>query len=167
MEPELDKTRLLERIRTEYAFFERTLALLSPDDMLIPNVEGEWSVKDIVAHCTAWMQRVMRWFDQAGHGEKPDIPEKGYTWDDIDRLNDERAARDRDLPLKQVLADFRQAHLDVCDFVQAFSDSQLFESNWSGLFTKPPWTLIPPKTYQHLYEHAVPIRRWIVARERG
>ena len=164
MEPELDKIRLLERIRMEHAFFERTLALLTPEEMLIPNVSGEWSVKDILAHCTVWMQRVMLWFDQAGHGQTPDIPERGYTWDDIDGLNVEYAARDRDLPLHQVLADFRQAHLDVCDFVQAFSDDQLFESDWSGAFSNPPWTLIPPKTYLHLYEHVVPIRRWIAAR---
>jgi hypothetical protein len=161
----MDKVRLLELIRAEYAFYERTLALLTPEEMVMPNVEGTWSVKDITAHLTTWLCRVQNWFDQAGHNEQPDVPEKGYTWADIDRLNDECYVRDQDLPLSTVLANFRQAHLDVCDFVQAFSEHDLFDSTWNGLFEEPPWKLIPTKTYLHLYEHAVPIRQWIASRK--
>jgi hypothetical protein len=161
----MDKVRLLECIRTEYAFYERTLALLTPEEMVLPNVEGTWSVKDTTAHVSAWMHRVMNWFDQAGHNQPPDIPEKGYTWADIDRLNDAQFERDKDLPLDVVLADFRKAHLELCDFVQAFSEHELFDSTWDGLFDEPPWNLIPTKTHLHLYEHAVPIRQWVTARK--
>ncbi len=161
MEAETDKIRLLEMIRSEFNFFERTLLLIAPERMLIPNVIGWWSVKDTVAHFTAWMEYLLRWFDQATHGQKPDIPAPGYTWDDIDKLNDARSERDKDLPLNQVISDFRQAHLDVCELVQALTERDLFESDWDGLFYQPPWRLISANTYQHLHEYAVPIRQWI------
>ncbi len=164
VEPEIDKFRLLEQMRTEYAFFGRTLELLAPDEMLIPNVIGWWSVKDTVAHLACWMEDVVRWFDQAGHGQKPDIPLGGFTDEYVNRLNDQRSARDKDQPLSAVLARFRQAHLDVCELVEDLSERSLFESDWDGLFTSPPWRLIVGNTSDHVYEHLVSIREWLVER---
>ncbi|MCZ2095137.1 MAG: ClbS/DfsB family four-helix bundle protein [Anaerolineae bacterium] len=164
MEPEIDKIRLLESMRAEFAFFERTLAMLSPDDLLIPDVNGGWSVKDTVAHLTFWMENVLRWFDQAGHSEPVDYPPDGYPADVLDRMNDERSARDHDLPLKEVIAHFRKTHRDVCELVEAIDECDLFDTDWDGAFKQPPWHLIADNTYDHLHEHLVPIRRWIAAR---
>lgn len=164
MEPEIDKIRLLEHIRTEYAFFDRTLERLAPDEMLIPDVIGWWSVKDTMAHLTGWMRDVLRWFDQAGHGQKPDIPPNGFTDEYVNRVNDARSARDKDLPLSEVLAQFHQAHLDICELVESLSEHSLFESDWDGLFTQPPWRLIVGNTSDHLYEHLVAIREWMAER---
>lgn len=165
MEPEIDKVRLLEQIRTEYAFFDRTLELLTPDEMLIPNVIGWWSVKDTMAHLACWMEDVVYWFDQAGHGQKPDIPpEGGFTDAMVNRINDARSARDKDAPLSAVLARFHQAHLDICELVEDLSERSLFESDWDGLFAYPPWRLIVGNTSDHVHEHLVPIREWIIER---
>jgi len=166
MQPEMDKIRLLELIRAEYAFVERTLAALTPDDMLIPDVQGWWSVKDTIAHLTAWLERVLMWFDQAGHGQNPDIPDKGYDWKDIDKMNDACSARDKDLPLATVRSNFQRVHLEVCELVEALSERDLFEWDWDGAFYQAPWRLITGNTYEHLHEHIVPIRQWIDQRER-
>lgn len=164
MEPEIDKIRLLELMRAEYAFFERTLALLKPDDMLVPNVIGWWSVKDTVAHVTAWMEDVVRWFDQASHGEPVEIPPDGYSDEVVNRINDERSARDKDKPLTAVLSSFRTAHLEVCELVESQYEHDLFDSDWDGLFIGAPWRLVVGNTYDHLHEHVIPIRQWIAAR---
>lgn len=165
MEPELDKIRMLESMRAEFAFFERTLTTLTPEEMLIPNVIDWWSVKDTVAHLTAWMEDVLRWFDQAGHSEPVDIPPEGFTDEVLKRINDERSERDRDLPLKEVLTNFRKTHRDVCELVEAIDECDLFDTDWDGAFKGPPWGLIVGNTYDHLHEHLVPIRRWIAAQK--
>jgi len=161
MQPEMDKTRLLELIRTEYAFAERTLAQLTPEQMLVPDVQGWWSVKDTIAHLTTWMKRILVWLDKAQHGEKPDIPDTGYTWEQIDALNDACCERDRNLLLDDVLADFRKTHLQVVEAVEAMSEYELFESDHEGAFWGSPWRLITGNTFEHFNTHIVPVRQWI------
>lgn len=167
MQLEMDKTRLLELIRVEYAFAERTLARLTPEQMLIPNVTGWWSVKDTVAHLTAWMKRVLMWMDKASHGEKPAIPDDGYTWEQIDALNDAASARDKDRTLDDVLADFRRTYRDVLELVEALSEADLFERDFDGAFWGSPWRLISSNTHEHFHEHLVPVREWIAQQQPG
>ena len=52
MNTPMTKTRLLDRLRTERAQWEALLTDIDEARMTQPGVEGEWSVKDIVAHVT-------------------------------------------------------------------------------------------------------------------
>ena len=52
--------------------------------MLEPGIEGNRSVKDIVAHMTAWEQRMIQWLDESAAGLAPQRPAPGMTWDDLD-----------------------------------------------------------------------------------
>ncbi len=164
MEPQNDKARLLAMMQVEYAFVQRTLGLLSADEMLIPNVIGWWSVKDTLAHLTAWMEYLLGWFDQARRGQIPDIPAKGMTWDDIDRLNDARSAQDADLLLKQVMVNFSARYAQVCALIDGLSEYELFESDWNGVFYQPPWPLIPGNMDEHFHLHFTEVRQWLVSR---
>jgi hypothetical protein len=143
MHPETDKIRLLERIRSERRFVERTLDSMTAEQMLIPNVQGWWSVKDTLAH--------------------PAIPDEGYAWADIDTLNDRQSALDKDRPLDDVLQDFRQTHYEVVEMVEALSEYDIFENRFNEAFREPPLRLIESNTYEHYHEHLVPIRRWLMA----
>jgi hypothetical protein len=40
MDARYDKIKLLDVTRAEYDFWERTIALLTPDQMVIPGVQG-------------------------------------------------------------------------------------------------------------------------------
>ncbi len=162
MQPEMDKTRLSELIRIEHHFVERTIALMRPEWMLEANVVGWWSVKDTLAHLTAWMRRVLGWVDVFQHGGTPPIPAEGYAWADLDRLNDETSARDRDRPLDQVMNDFRTAHLEILALVDSLPPEDLFEreyNEYQGL-----WRLISENTHEHYSEHFVPVRQWLAPR---
>jgi hypothetical protein len=50
------KTDLLTEIRTQRRHLENNLAGLTPAEMCQPGVCGDWSVKDVLAHLTAWEQ---------------------------------------------------------------------------------------------------------------
>ena len=49
-----DKDELLAMIQSGYEQFEALLATLSEGQMTIAGVNGSWSVKDNLAHLTAW-----------------------------------------------------------------------------------------------------------------
>jgi hypothetical protein len=48
------KAALLDTIQTGYSQFETLLAPLSEEQMTTPTVNGTWSIKDTIAHLTAW-----------------------------------------------------------------------------------------------------------------
>jgi hypothetical protein len=129
--------------------------------MLAPNVEGTWSIKDTLAHLTAWMKRILRWFQELENGQTPSIPEKGYTWKDVDALNDAQSAKDSTRSLDDVLADFHNTYHDVYRFLLALSEEDLFENTFNGLIREPMWRLVVADTYEHFHEHIKPMREWL------
>ncbi|NDJ62197.1 MAG: ClbS/DfsB family four-helix bundle protein [Chloroflexi bacterium] len=166
MQPELDKLRLLQLMRAEHAFLVRTLDMLTPEQMTTP-FAGAWSAKDMLAHLTYWMELILKWLDQAGHGEKPDVPENGFDDAATDRLNNARAAADKDRPLAEIRADFDRTYQQMIEMVEALSEAALFAHDWDGMFSMPPGPLIAENTYEHFYEHIVPLRQWIAEQRRA
>src|SRR5436853_2081121 len=55
----MDKAILLNKIRTRQAEFEGLLAPLDEAQMTTTGVNGEWSIKDVLAHLTAWQKRTI------------------------------------------------------------------------------------------------------------
>jgi hypothetical protein len=160
MHPEIDKTLLLEHIRAEHRFVERTLDAMTPEQMHIPNVIGWWSVKDTIAHLTAWVRRMLRWLDAASHGQTPVFLEDGYTWDQMDALNDRQSELDKDRPLDEVLAEFREVHYRAVEVVEALSEYDIFERKFEG-FRNPLYVSITDHMDGHYHEHIIDVRRWL------
>ena len=50
----MDKTTLLNTIQTERARFEALIAPLSEAQLCSPTLDGQWSIKDIMAHIAEW-----------------------------------------------------------------------------------------------------------------
>jgi hypothetical protein len=165
MNKELDKPKLLDLLQAEFAFVERTLALLTPEQVLIPNVEGWWSVKDTIAHLTAWMRRLLQWFASVRKGEAPHIPDVGYEWKQMDELNDRTSEADKNRTWDDVLSEFRRVHAQVVQLVESLSESEIFESDFNGLFHEPPANLIIDNSYGHYLEHFTAVRRWIASQK--
>jgi hypothetical protein len=55
------KSELLDQILTERKWLEEVLATLSPDQMFLPGTSGGWTVKDVLAHISAWERRMIHW----------------------------------------------------------------------------------------------------------
>lgn len=164
LHPEWDKIRLLERIDTEYAFLERTLEGLTPEQLTASGASGggAWSIKDTLAHLTRWLNRLPDWWESARAGNKPAIPviEPGYPWDQMDALNDANAADDAALPLEAVLTAFRSAHFMAVELAEACTEDDLFVTYNEAL--RGTWAQsIADCTCDHYHEHVVEWRRWL------
>lgn len=69
------KAELLATLRAERVRWEALLAEVDGARMTEPGVEGEWSVKDAIAHITVYERWLVEWLGAARRGAAPAPPE--------------------------------------------------------------------------------------------
>lgn len=123
----LSKTQLLNELRNEQAAWEALLDEIGEAHMTQPEVAGDWSIKDIVAHLTGWRRRTVRRFQALLHH----VPEFSPPWPPELREDDEINAwiyeSNRDRPLADVLSDSRKVLQQLVETLDAFSEDELQE----------------------------------------
>jgi hypothetical protein len=155
------KAELLERTRQEYDKLEQALGGLS-EAQISAAPDGDWSVKDLLAHIAAWQQILLRFhigkrpFAEAAPGIGVD-----YASSDVDTINDALYQRDRDRTLSDVLDTFRRSHQQTMVAIEGMSETEL-----SQPYTPPgrdrggqiiDW--IAGDTYEHYMEHRETIEK--------
>ena len=154
-----DKAELLAIIQDGYKQFEALLASLRVEQMTIPGVNGSWSVKDNLAHLTAWHNYQATRQQGVLDGAEPPNPAPGCETED--EINEYFYQRHKDQPLAEVLADFRASYQHLLDATQALS--------WETLNEPFPWhdNNVPVGAYTlgntvgHYEMHGELIRRWM------
>lgn len=157
----MNKAELLAAIREEYARLEGLVKDMGEDELAAPGVVGQWSVKDILAHLTAWNRLLPGWLEAARIGATPIMPSEGYTWRDMDRLNAAIYHANKDSAWDKVINEFREAHQRVLHEVEALSEDELTNPqryNWMG--GKPLTNLIASDTHEHYKEFADHLQEW-------
>lgn len=158
----MDKATLLHMLQGNRACFERLVSQVSETRLLEPEGKDQQSGKDVIAHLTTWEQRAVRWLKTAASGETPHSPEPGATWDDMDQLNAESFALNKDRSLQEVQADSKSSFKELVEQVQAFSDDDLtiprpFAWVWHGDSPeqgKPLWkSILASPCYAHYQDH--------------
>lgn len=156
----MDKAGLIEFARQGRERFGQLVTSLDEARMSEPNVQGVWSVKDIVAHVVAWEELMVGWLGEAARGETPDLP--AFEQGAIDALNERMYAQHRAEPLAQVLATFDRFEKRVIESVQAVPEDDLFASCRLGWMEDDPlWHLVGANTFWHYPSHAKAIRAWL------
>ncbi|HNP86424.1 MAG TPA: ClbS/DfsB family four-helix bundle protein, partial [Kouleothrix sp.] len=89
------KAELLERIRSSYAALNALVLQLSTAQLTQP-IDTTWSVKDMLAHITAWEQIMLHFHI----GKRPfeqvtQLGNIGYTALNVDELNEALFQRDQ------------------------------------------------------------------------
>src|SRR6266702_4374605 len=162
MEDQMDKATVLEKKQTERADLDALLAKLSDEQMCQATLEGQRSIKDILAHITAWERLCTGWIQCALRGETPETLVVNATDEDVDRLNERTFLEHQNRPLQDVLAESHQTYQQFLEQVQALSEEELNDPN------RYPWTegrsLVPfiaANSYDHYREHIEQIRAWL------
>lgn len=135
---------LLDKIRSERARLEQSIAMLSEAQLTQPGVVEESSVKDILAHLTVWEQRLM----QRVTG-KPEFGADMGT-----REFNEYIFRElRNRPLSTVQSEFQTSYRYVLRVARGLSDAEV--KKW--------WMAFAYNTHGHYRWATQHIRRWIKA----
>ena len=160
----MDKTTMLNTIQVEYAQFESLIAPLSEAQLCTAPFEGEWSIKDSMAHSAVWEQLCTRWLAEFLRGETPQPSER------LDRGSNDRIYREnRDRSLAEVQELFQHAHQQFLQQVnllaQTLSEEDLNASHRFAWTASWPGSsliaVIADNSYEHYYDHAQQIHGWL------
>jgi len=121
-----NKLDLLAAIEKERGALDDFLGGLSQQEMVDPGVVGDWSVKDVLAHLTAWEGMCLGWYQAGERGETPQLPAPGFKWNQTPQLNQQIFEEHQDDPLEKVLKDFHLSSREILGLIQDLSNEQLF-----------------------------------------
>lgn len=156
----MSKAQLLDDLQNEQAQLEALLRDIGEDHMTEPGVAGEWSIKDIVAHLTAWRRRTVGRFQAALRHEPSPPPSWPPHLQTDDEINAWFYAADRDRPLAEVLQESRDVFQQLVEALAAFPDADLRDP------ARFPWLEGEPLTAALLFghfheEHEADMRAWL------
>jgi hypothetical protein len=156
--------RLAGILRTERIRWNALLTQVGADRMEISGVEGEWSVKQLVAHLTWYEQAILDGARQVAATGKFTRPrDRGpYMGLTMDELNDCIAAESRERPLADVLAEADQAFDQLLTLIAAVPQDVLNDPHILGLPDDlVPWMGVANNSYSHYRQHEDSLRAWL------
>ncbi len=154
------KTALLAELDQEWANIERICAGFTETDMCKPGVEGEWSVKDILAHLSAWEKYLLDRLGYVMTRQHPQYPSMS-SWDDVHRFNAQVFAENKDRPLTSVVIEFRTLYRGVMTVLEAL-DEKMLSQPYSYDFPDDALTLlqlIRANTIEHYRQHCIAVEK--------
>jgi len=160
MTEQKSKAELLAMRHALYAHFDALIASLSEQQIHMPGVNGDWSVKDHIAHLTFWERQNLLEILQA--------IEQGTTWTDPglesteevrDQTNQQVYLQNKGRSLADVLAEFQATHLQVLVYLEKLNEEELRTPyEWLKGYTIITWLSEPNDHYQ---EHEQYILDWL------
>lgn len=158
-------TRLAGILRAERIKWNALLAQVGMERMEAPNVEGTWSVKEIVAHLTWYEHAVVEGARQVMSGGRFTRPGQGEGG--MDERNARIAAESHARPVGDVLAEADATFGQLLAMIEACPDGLLNDPNLLGLADDiPPWMRVANNSYGHYREHEAAIRAWLDREDR-
>jgi uncharacterized damage-inducible protein DinB len=135
---------------------------LSEEEMTQVQVEGVWTVKDVLGHIASWEETYLEPLRRYGDGEpfEVEVIEDYMTW------NDEQAACKRDIPLEVILDEVtavRQALVAAASGLSAGQCERRLSFPWGGGGTVAQALDV---LYRHELEHMRTIQQWRGERDR-
>ena len=138
-----------ERIAGERAQLEALVGRLTEAQLTQPAPDGGWSVKDHLAHLGAWQRYLLAVLEHQPTSVAFGLDQARLQALDTDGINAHLYQRDKDRPLREVLADFRDVYERVVAALARLDDADV----------GPLLGKIAANSYEHDAEH----RAWIQA----
>lgn len=150
----MTKDELTKRIRIDRARLDELVGSLDDARMVEPALEQGWSVKDVLAHISAWELACTRWLEAAARDETPERPEVR----DVDAFNAATFAANRDRELSDVRAESSASYGAIVAAIDATPEAELAND---ARFGWPGWQLASANTDDHYREHIAQIESWL------
>jgi len=154
----MTKDKLITKIENEWNTLQAALDGLTEEQMHQPGVVGEWTIKDILAHITAWQTRLITAMFKAEKGFTPDTTEGGKT---VDQMNEKFYREMKERPFDQVWDDLDSSYHQLLGRLEGWKEKDLFDpKRFKWMQGEPFAVYIAGDSYEHYEEHAAQIREW-------
>ena len=138
---------LLAELNSEQAAWEGLLDQIGVDRMEEPGVAGSWSIKDVVAHLTAWRRRTVGRLEAVANGQPEPAPPWPADLHDDNEINAWFHARDRGKSVGEVLNESRRVFQQLVSAIGKLPDDALDDP------ARLPWMQGAPVTGATLFGH--------------
>lgn len=156
------KAELLQAIDEGYAALGRAIAGLEPAQRSAMAVVEQQTVKDVLAHITDWESYLLERFRNAAQGVS--LPYRIQEEGDLDRINAQVYAANRDREWDDVYNDFVRVHNEVVAAVGNLAEDDLFDPLRGlavmGAAGRRVADFVVDNTSAHYAEHAEQIAAW-------
>lgn len=119
------KAQLMLEIEDGWLIINQAIDSLSKAQMTTLRDDEGWTVKDHIAHMTAWERSALYFVLGKPRHEGLGVEESVYLSEDEDSINAAIYAGQQSLTLPEVLADFRVVHSQLLTALQPLTDSEL------------------------------------------
>ncbi len=152
--------RLAKILRAERARWNALLDQVGLDRMDVPGVEGDWSVKELVAHLTWYEQAVVEGAMQvASTGTFKRRRPEGMG---LDEMNARIAAQAHDRSAEEALAEAREVFDRLLTVIEFVPQDILNDPKRLGLpGDVVPWMAVANNSYAHYRQHEPALRAWV------
>ncbi len=142
---------LIDKVEAAWADFHASYAGLSDDDLLIPGVTGDWSIRDLIAHVAWWDAEAIAHLPTVLASDTP--PRYSVTYGGIDAFNALKTKEKAGLSLDEVRAEAEETHQRLLAYLRSVPPEAL---KGNAKVTHR----LRLDTYGHYPIHAADIRRW-------
>jgi hypothetical protein len=148
----MNTRQVLARLAAAWTDFEESYAGMPDERLLVPGVQGRWSIRDIIAHVTWWEEEALRHLPLVRDGGRP--ARYWVTYGGIDAFNALMTERRRGLSLAEVRRQHDEVHARLVDCVRTTPEA---------LYTRETRfrRRLRLDTYGHYPHHARAIRKWL------
>ena len=154
------KEELIRELQEEYQNWQALLAQIDPARMDEPGVEGDWSVKDMVAHLTGWRRRLVARLKSLQLGQC----EVEATWPvhltTVDEINEWIYQTHKDLSVGEVLAESEQVFQALLAVIESLPEKVLETVHLQPCMNGYPFNAA--ELFGHFHEeHEPALRAWM------
>lgn len=163
----VNKAEFLAILKSERAKLADLLDAVDLRRMEEPGVSGSSSIKDIIAHLTAYEQALVKWLKEAKAGRV--YVDEVLDQADLDARNAVVHEANKERSAEEVVRVFHQTfdHLEAC--VTLLTGEELTDAELTAWFVVPRWQqkqelwkCIANDSYEHHQQHIPDIERWLV-----
>lgn len=123
----ISKEQLLTAMQKEHGKLTKLIATLSPESKnQVSESIGNWAIKDVLSHVTAWEQMVLSWYQAGLRAEIPELPAPGFNWRQIPALNQQIYEQHQMESYDLVRQAFNASYNEMLMTVNAISNEDLF-----------------------------------------
>ncbi len=163
----ISKSQIITKLGEEFNRWEELLKGVTEEQITASNFDGGRSVKDIVAHLTAWQQLSVARLVAALTGKEPVLPDwlKGLDpelYDNTDIYNEWIYESYHSKSWSDIHREWSVRYLHLLELAKAVPENDLMEVGKYPWLKEYPLSSILLGTHEHHEEHLEPLLVWLL-----
>jgi hypothetical protein len=130
-----DKSDLLIKLKKSYEKLDSEFENLEKSISRKRHIQGGVSACDILAYQIGWGQLLLSWEKCESSGKNPDMPAKGFKWNELGRLANSFYSSHKNKSIEVLRREFKNTVYQVSAMIERLTDEELFETKqrrWTG-----------------------------------